>query len=988
MATVITSTTSSAMDTIPNETPSTIRTSTITSSGTSAKPKADDASDISAGSMVFGRSPSVYSKTEEKHIFIRVSYFLGLPTAFRDSLPLLSIPLSDFVETDNTTGKARVKDKWLSIVVLPRVLKQVEEFTCEWEISPTVYESFKATFDCHDRTEQYNAILSFLRFYGPDETSPERSFLNMREEIVEFSKSSCDQLHWRVFFLKDLAATLRNAFRTSPLLVNEINLYRLSSTTSLSGLVADIGSAVDANLGSMNLGTPTKDLAPMMDKADEEAVLAKEAILEDVNAPNDEKEAVLEDAPRADVTPSVPDTTPPVGILLRNSSGEGFVSPLTAVRTTLKSGRSLRRVRSTASRMTDGIRKFGSRVFAEMTDDPPSPADASMTNDVDAPVRTGKRHTDAPPIGITDHVNQGLPHDAGAPSVASIRRAEELAAAVDDDDRASRTVSFRGIPVDVSPERARSLQSNDHSRCSRHSSSIPLNGGSPGGNGGHGGGGGGGGGHDDNYDHDGADDDDDDDDDDHGADGYDRLSGNMNDAGWDSYDRDSFRYNRRNPADVRAAYANRPPTMEPDWRQIQLKVDDIVYDVSTNQVFAWHAYHDIYGQVMCFPARIGMKCINDDLFLASLRVGQPFDSTSQKLFARHFPTYNQGTPLLTYLSRIVDHAMQYRFFVPPLQKLRPDALLGDWKEGDLPPWVELSARTTMPGILAGCLRSKTANLIMDPSYSAIVRSNENGYESFRSLASLAGHPRLNAFADPVTPPTQRADCDVVQHLCDWKQYLDRIAMGGVFLSDRYFIDSFLYSLHQTVRGFFLSHLNAATNSVPRERALPEAFSPQGLTSYLLQYAIRMNCANYMTDSPRSLRTNSQQQIVRALQSELATPDTLVAALGSDRSCFLCGEHGHMFDDCPLLKKIKSNPFGHQRLLRALSGDAARARPPRRPPGPRTLPIAALEAPVGDYDADLDNLDDLSAATLDQALSDVPADADAGADDPDFCPARE
>ena len=139
---------------------------------------------------------------------------------------------------------------------------------------------------------------------------------------------------------------------------------------------------------------------------------------------------------------------------------------------------------------------------------------------------------------------------------------------------------------------------------------------------------------------------------------------------------------------------------------------------------------------MCFPARIGMKCINDDLFLASLRVGQPFDSTSQKLFARHFPTYNQGTPLLTYLSRIVDHAMQYRFFVPPLQKLRPDALLGDWKEGDLPPWVELSARTTMPGILAGCLRSKTANLIMDPSYSAIVRSNENGYESFRSLASL------------------------------------------------------------------------------------------------------------------------------------------------------------------------------------------------------------------------------------------------------------
>jgi hypothetical protein len=55
----------------------------------------------------------------------------------------------------------------------------------------------------------------------------------------------------------------------------------------LSGLVADIRSAVDANLGLLDLGTPTKDLTPMMDKADEEA------ILEDVNVPDDEKEAVL-----------------------------------------------------------------------------------------------------------------------------------------------------------------------------------------------------------------------------------------------------------------------------------------------------------------------------------------------------------------------------------------------------------------------------------------------------------------------------------------------------------------------------------------------------------------------------------------------------------------------------------------------------------------------------------------------------------------------
>ena len=84
----------------------------------------------------------------------------------------------------------------------------------------------------------------------------------------------------------------------------------------------------------------------------------------------------------------------------------------------------------------------------------------------------------------------------------------------------------------------------------------------------------------------------------------------MNHAGWASYDRDSFRCDRRSPDDVRAAYANRPSTVEPDWRQIHLKVDDIFYDVSTNHVLAWRAF----------------------------RTGQLLDSTPQKLFERRFPT--------------------------------------------------------------------------------------------------------------------------------------------------------------------------------------------------------------------------------------------------------------------------------------------------------------------------------------------------------------
>jgi hypothetical protein len=125
-------------------------------------------------------------------------------------------------------------------------------------------------------------------------------------------------------------------------------------------------------------------------------------------------------------------------------------------------------------------------------------------------------------------------------------------------------------------------------------------------------------------------------------------------------------------------------------------------------------------------------------------------------------------PLLTYLSHVVEHALQYKFFIPPLQKLRLDRLLGSWDQDALPPWVRLAAVTTMPSILANCLHSKTANLYCDSSYGAIVWANENGYETFRQLTSLAGHPSLSPFAITRDPPKQWADCDVAHHLEDWK----------------------------------------------------------------------------------------------------------------------------------------------------------------------------------------------------------------------------
>ncbi len=195
----------------------------------------------------------------------------------------------------------------------------------------------------------------------------------------------------------------------------------------------------------------------------------------------------------------------------------------------------------------------------------------------------------------------------------------------------------------------------------------------------------------------------------------------------------------------------------------------------------------------------------------------------------------------------------------------------------MPPWVRLAAVTTMPSILANCLWSKTVNHYCDSSYGAIVWANKNGYETFRQLASLAGHPSLSPFAVTRDPPKQRADCDVDRHLEDWKRYLECDVMARVFLQDRYFVTSFLCSLHPSIQHFFSSHLEPLVYAVPSNRPLPDAYNPHGITPYLLQYATQREAANYITESPRSLRSGSQHQVVQSIQAGFALSDQIVFA---------------------------------------------------------------------------------------------------------------
>ncbi len=120
----------------------------------------------------------------------------------------------------------------------------------------------------------------------------------------------CKELHWQVFFKGELTMALHAAFSKSPLLTNEINLYRLPYVKLPAKLAAKVEEAVEAQIKSLDLSTPTKDQM------------------------NEIEEAVLETISEKYLMPKASNTGPLIGILHRNRKGAAIISPLMA-RTTV-----------------------------------------------------------------------------------------------------------------------------------------------------------------------------------------------------------------------------------------------------------------------------------------------------------------------------------------------------------------------------------------------------------------------------------------------------------------------------------------------------------------------------------------------------------------------------------------------------------------------------------------------------------------------------
>jgi hypothetical protein len=533
--------------------------------------------------------------------------------------------------------------------------------------------------------------------------------------------------------------------------------------------------------------------------------------------------------------------------------------------------------------------------------------------------------------------------------------------------------SFRGIPVDVAPtsstggsdvtpKRRCSVQKTSPitSFCRRVAAAVS---GSIGGSGGGGGGGGGNGGGRDPDDF--GSDDDAEDDDEEEVDLTEETIG-ADDPSWDQYERRNFAY-VGGVEGVARERARRSLALSSNWRMIHLDPATVLIDPSTSLIFPWRASRPFYGVVPCFPAPVDLHLFDEEYFFSCLAIGHgALDYKLQKAFATHFPNYVSGESLLGFLARVVEHGLHYKFFVPPVQKLQVGHPLGVWTR-KIPPVVLQSIELVSRSLLASCYKSKYTNLTSVPEFEAIVEKHHDGYDCHLELASFAGVPCLTEFTQPLNQPIQRQDNSLASHGRAFQQYLQHLAMNGVYWSDRYFFDQFMLSLHPSVRAFFYPVLSTRASAFPMSHPLPPIYGPIQITSHMLEYARSVNKMSYVTESPRSLTRSQVPQLVREITTALTSPvhDSLVAAVDAARvrTCYICEKPDHLAQDCPLLLR--------------LADDAARQRIVRRfaPPGPRralgresrprpAAAIRAIEAPFADrdasiYDADEDNLSDSS-----------------------------
>jgi hypothetical protein len=424
---------------------------------------------------------------------------------------------------------------------------------------------------------------------------------------------------------------------------------------------------------------------------------------------------------------------------------------------------------------------------------------------------------------------------------------------------------------------------------------------------------------------------------------------------WDSFERSKVIHtekqyieSRKNKPATRAAYSNVLA-----WTKARFNPDsaDAVIDPTTGQFVSWCAHHPERGAIDCFPVPVNNVFMIKDLFMTRFNSGPGavgylrYNPKYLKEFQDAFPPFGPEdvSKYFHWHNRLVTHASQYGFYIPPVHTLRAKEILGVWFL-ELPPHVQADTQNHFCHVLTGCLRKhmQTSVRTDHPFIADIIQhGSDNGYKILHTLAQQAGqHPLLIRYPFDPSEPVQDNDTTVIQYVVAWQQYLRHMLLDGTIYSDRYFLQQFLRNLHKSIREKIGPHLRQSVAEIPITSPLPDSFAPDTLATSLKDLVSLYFNPAILAKTPRHQHSSSDVRAIHHQQSPANNLDVdddfdlpaLVAALNTNSGqCYLCESDGHRFAQCPIYTRLSDNSRAITSLIRDLQRRKPKSSRPHGPP---------------------------------------------------------
>ena len=371
-----------------------------------------------------------------------------------------------------------------------------------------------------------------------------------------------------------------------------------------------------------------------------------------------------------------------------------------------------------------------------------------------------------------------------------------------------------------------------------------------------------------------------------------------------------------------------------DWRQHTISPTDVdaAVDPTTRTIQPWLFHRTEVGSDINhgipFPCFVISKRAYID-GLVTPRLGT--DGYTLKNFLYSFPKLQRNatkSEIFGFLARISRYCLGTAVYAPPPHTMHATDHRGRWYP-DLPPHCTLQW-AYYDNALFQALTMSSTGLADTPSVAFAVYES-GGYQILWKLAYAAGHPRLNPMILYPEMPKQSSSMSLIAYRQEWEHYLQMRSISGTFLSDRFFLESFIANMSGTYNSSLKPLIFHLLRRIPIDNAVTPDFWPENLLGYMgnvariqgitdldplqtpREFAERRRPSPRVTPAIRSLGEEADSALVEECFS-------LVCALtaSNPRTCDLCGKDDHLCMQCPRYAALMRDPYAAKRLLTSLS----------------------------------------------------------------------